>query len=310
MKFLGISPRRGSAVPLLLAACSLLPACAPLTVRTQAATSVRSMAPAAAAAAKPVERPPLGAAEGLKLARLLRDQGRFEAAVEVYARLEERGQLQPLELLEYATVAAQVRPPQDSLALFGRVRRALAPLGAQPPAVTVALCGGLGRSRLALGQTDAALEDFDCVLAAEPENVNALNARAVLLDARGEHAQAQLLLRQALRLEPADLRIVNNLGLSLLAAGDTGQAVRVLSQAESAQWPALKLNLAFAYSLQGQPALARQALAGIMDAALVPQALADLEAMRGRVQAGAPVSQELLAASRRLLPLREQARHG
>lgn len=304
---------RSARAAVLCALLLALTACGGITVRTAPETSVRNLpTPAASAPAAAAARAPAAtAAEGLKLARLLRDQGSYEGAAGVYAQLEQRGDLQPLELLEYASVAAQVQPPQDSLALYGRARRAIAQAGiALAPAAGATLCNGLGRARMALGQTDAALADFDCALAAEPQNLAALNAKGVLLDARGEHAQARELLGRALELDPADYRILNNLALSHLASGDTAQAVRLLSQADTPRWPTLRLNLAFAQALQGDDERARQTLAAIMPPALAQQAMADFAQRRQRIRAGAPVAEELLAASRRLLPLREKDGHG
>ncbi|AVJ25886.1 tetratricopeptide repeat protein [Achromobacter spanius] len=251
------------------------------------------------------------AAEGLKLARLLRDQGRYEGAAGVYAQLEQRGSLKPLELLEYASVAAPTQSPRDNLALFGRARRALNEAGTTlTPAATVTLCNGLGRARMALGQRDAALQDFDCTLAADPNNVAALNAKGVLLDASGDHAQARKLLAQAWELDPSDFRVLNNLALSHLASGDAQEAIRLLTQADAVQLPTLKLNLAFAQVLQGDEGAARKTLEGIMAPALVPQALADFTQRRQRIRDGAAVGSELMAASRHVLLLREKEANG
>lgn len=251
------------------------------------------------------------AADGLKLARLLRDQGRYEGAAGVYAQLEQRGSLKPLELLEYASVAAPTQAPRENLALFGRARRALNESGTTlTPAATVTLCNGLGRARMALGQRDAAMQDFDCTLAAEANNVAALNAKGVLLDARGDHAQARKLLAQAWELDPSDFRVLNNLALSHLASGNAQEAIRLLSQADAVQLPTLKLNLAFAQVLQGDEGAARKTLEGIMAPALVPQALADFAQRRQRIQDGSPVASELMAASRHVLQLREKEANG
>lgn len=251
------------------------------------------------------------AADGLKLARLLRDQGRYEGAAGVYAQLEQRGSLKPLELLEYASVAAPTQAPRENLALFGRARRALNESGTTlTPAATVTLCNGLGRARMALGQRDAAMQDFDCTLAAEANNVAALNAKGVLLDARGDHAQARKLLAQAWELDPSDFRVLNNLALSHLASGNAQEAIRLLSQADAVQLPTLKLNLAFAQVLQGDEGAARKTLEGIMVPALVPQALADFAQRRQRIQDGSPVASELMAASRHVLQLREKEANG
>lgn len=302
----------------------LLSGCGGITIRADSgpgAATRQIASQAVPAMPSPAEARPAAqtAAEGLKLARLLRDQARYEAAAELYAQLEQRSDLQPLELLEYATVAARVQSPQDSLALYGRARRALREAGiALQPAAIAALCNGLGRARAALGQADAALADFDCTLAAQPDDVTALNAKGVLLDARGEHSAARELLARAAEIAPADLRILNNLALSYLAAGNSQQASRLLFQATRALppgsrgplWPTLSLNLAFIQALQGDDERARQTLEGFMAPAQAGQALADFAQRRQRIRAGASVGDELLAASRQLLPLREKDHRG
>lgn len=305
---------RPLAASLLAAALS---ACGGITIQADASNgpagtrNVPTPAPTTATAPRPPANSADSTAEGLKLARLLRDQGRYEGAAGVYAQLEQRGALKPLEVLEYASVASPVQSPQENLALFGRARRALNEAGAKlSAAATVTLCNGLGRARMNMGLQDAALADFDCTLAVDANNVPALNAKGVLLDARGDHDGARKLFSQALELDPSDFRALNNLALSHLASGDPEQAIRLLSQTDARTMPTLALNLAFARALQGDEAGARQSLSAIMSPSLVPRALEDFAQRRQRIRDGAPVAGELLAASRHLLQLREQEKDG
>ena len=299
-------PLAASLLAALLSACGI-------TIKADSSNGpagTRQVPPATANTPAP-PRAPANAAEsnveGLKLARLLRDQGRYEGAAGVYSQLEQRGALKPLELLEYASVAAPVQGPQENLALFGRARRALNEANVTlSPAATVTLCNGLGRARMVLGQRDAALADFDCALGADPNNVSALNAKGVLLDASGDHQGARKLFSQALELDPSDFRVMNNLALSHLASGDAEQAVRLLSQGDPAAQPTLTLNLAFARAFKGDEAGARETLSTIMSPSLVPHALEDFAQRRQRIRNGSSVAAELLAASRQLLTLRER----
>jgi tetratricopeptide (TPR) repeat protein len=291
----------------------LLSACGALTMKTEPALSARLVAakPAALKVTPPTPaeqaaRAVTNATEGLRLARLLRDQNRLEGAVDVYSQLDSNGLLKPLEMLEYASVAANVLTPQGTLALYGRARRALGNDPASlPVAARVNLCNGFGRARMALGQTDLALNDFGCALEADPDDVIALNGRGVLLDAQGEHAAARGLLQRAANLAPADFRITNNLALSYLADNQPAQAIRLLQQIDAPALPALKLNLAFAYYLQGQQNQARNVLTTVMAPALAERALQDFKTRGARISSGASVGAELLAASRQLLPLQE-----
>lgn len=247
-------------------------------------------------------------AEGLRLARMLRDNGRMEGAAGIYARLDQRGELKGALLLEYATVAATVSSPRQALALFGRARQEMGgdPM-VLPPATGVALCNGLGRARLALGQTDAALGDFDCALTLDAVNTVALNGKAVILDARGEHEQAQALWRQAQEIDPADFTLLNNLALSYLSQGKTDETIRLLRQLDMPRnMPTLTLNLALAYLLENQPEQADQALRQLVSARQAEQLQAQLMRYSTRIREGEPVAAELLVASRQMLALQDQ----
>lgn len=311
---------RFSALVLILA----LEGCGAISVRNEAVLSSRTLPAASTVAglpgAMPVRQPQEDDAarlaaeretrrsEGLRLARLLRDQGRFQAAAEVYAQLDRKQLLTPLELLEYASSGATVQASQESLALFGRARRELQRTGeVLSPAAQVALCGGLGRARLALGQTEDALGDFECVLQQDADNLSALNAKGVALDALGRHEEARAQFARAVALDPADFRVLNNLAISHLASGNLSEAIRLLNQAGATGLPTARLNLALAYLLDGQEAQARQSL-GFLSARMADKALQTLETYRARIRAGAPVATEFLAASRQLLTLREESK--
>ncbi|MBT0570730.1 hypothetical protein KIK84_10345 [Curvibacter sp. CHRR-16] len=244
--------------------------------------------------------------EGLRLARLLRDQGRFTSALEVYSQLDKAQLLTPLELLEYANAAAVVSTPQESLSLFGRARRELRREGGSlDGAAQVALCTGMGRARLALKQAQEALADFDCVLGQDADNIAALNSKGVALDALGQHAQAKVQFTRALELDPANFQVLNNMALSQLALGHKADAVRLLKQAVVGGNPAIKLNLALAYLLDAQDEQAQKTLQELMPDTFAAAALKGLHERRLRIAAGASMGDEFLAASQEVLTLRE-----
>ncbi|MBY3517394.1 hypothetical protein HFN76_35670 [Rhizobium laguerreae] len=64
-----------------------------------------------------------------------------------------------------------------------------------------------------------ALPILDSVLLAAPGNLRALNAKGVVFDLQGRHEAAQALYRQALKTEPANQMLRNNLNLSLALDG-------------------------------------------------------------------------------------------
>ena len=240
--------------------------------------------------------------EGLKLARLLRDQGRLEAAAEVYARLDVRGKLSGAEMLEYASVAGPVRQPAEALALYGRARDALGGNFAEMSAPeATAICVGMGRAELALGRTAAAQKDFDCALQRDARNATALNGMGVLLDAQGRHDDARRRFEQALSSEPGNIAVMNNLALSWLASGQPERAINQLRSADLNN-PSVRLNLALAWLYQGNEANAREVLSKLADASRVDSLVASLSERAATLKSSS-ASETLLLASTQPLSL-------
>jgi tetratricopeptide (TPR) repeat protein len=308
----------------ILSLALLLAACGAISVRNEPTLSNRAITAASTSATLPAA-PAAGAAgqndgakvaserearrkDGLRLARLLRDQGRLQAATGVYAQLNDKGLLAPLEMLEYASVAATGQSAQESLALFVRSRRELQRTGEKLlPAAQITLCGGMGRSRLSLGQIEEALADFNCVLALDADNLSALNGRGVALDALGRHEDARVALAHAMEVDPADFRVSSNLAMSYLASGQHEEAIRLLKRAGVTGLPTARLNLSLAYLLDGQDGQAARTLREFMPERLADKTLQALLKHRTRIRDGAEVSAEFLAASNQLLALREEA---
>ncbi|WP_304168360.1 tetratricopeptide repeat protein [Lonsdalea britannica] len=240
--------------------------------------------------------------EGLRLARLLRDQGRLEAASEVYARLDSRGKLDGGELLEYASVAAPVRPPLQVLGLYGRARQQL---GASTPPQTLAICVGMGRAQLALGRGQMAQQDFRCALDVAPNNASALNGMGVVMDAAGRHDEARALFDKALRSDPADVAALNNLALSWLNSGQADKAVSLLRSSEL-RHPSVKLNLALAYLYAGRDEDARGAIASVAVPERIDGLVAELSRRAADLRQSRGQGEALLLASRQPLSLGEE----
>lgn len=253
------------------------------------------------------EKVSVSAEEGIRLARMLRDNDRMEGAVAVYARLDQRNELKGAYLLEYATVASTVSSPEAVLKLFSRVRKeAGGDLSAIPADTAVAICNGMGRARLALGQNDEALKEFDCALARDASSLTALNGRAVLLDVAGEHQQAQALWAKARDIDPADINIINNLALSFMAQGKVKETIRMLEPLSIPKSnPALKMNLALAYLLENQKSAAVDTLTSIMSQGLSQRIVEQLSQYSQRIKGSQNASMELLRASRHMLALNE-----
>ena len=269
--------------------------------------------------AEPVRHAPEKAAKTggdsiLRLARLLCEQGRYEGALGVYAQLDRRGDMKPLELLEYANVAALVTAPRDTLVLFMRAHKALEDANVELSEEKAAeLYTGLGRAHMAVGHYEAARRDLEKALLACPDAVAALNAMGVLLDARGDHEGARKMLSRANELTPSDARILNNLALSHLGGGDPHQAIRLFNQARSlSDSPSIKLNLAFTYFMDEQPDKTRSSLRSFMPAKQSESFMVLFGEMEQRVRDGeSTVSEELLQAAGKLVEIQPPANvHG
>lgn len=201
--------------------------------------------------------------EGLKLARLLRDQGRLEAATEVYARLDSRGSLTGKELIEYGSVASPVKPPQETLSIYSRARQQLsAENQTMEKNESLALCLGMARAQIALGRTQLAQRDLNCALAIDANNTSALNGYGIVLDASGKHSEARVQFEKALQNDPSDVSALNNMALSWLNSAQPERAIALLRTTD-ASTPGTQLNLALAYLYQGDSEAARRTLAAI-----------------------------------------------
>lgn len=201
--------------------------------------------------------------EGLKLARLLRDQGRLEAATEVYARLDSRGNLTGKELIEYGSVAGLVKPPQETLSIYSRARQQLnGDSQKMEKNESLALCLGMARTQIALGRTQLAQRDLDCALKLDPNNTSALNGYGIVLDASGKYPEARVQFDKALQSDPADVSALNNMALSWLNSAQPARAIELLRTTDTAT-PGTQLNLALAYLYQGDSEAARRTITGI-----------------------------------------------
>ncbi len=256
--------------------------------------------------AQPQTNAPLSkkeSAEALRLARVLRDNGRIEAATEVYARMDQRQQLNPRELLEYASVAALVRKPQQSLELYGRARHALGGADNLSSPESLITCLGMGRARLALNQLQAAAKDFNCALKAQPDSTEGLNGLGVVNNSLGQTEQAQKLFQQVLEIDPSNQPALNNLAMTYLSTQQPQQAITLLQGASLNATPSLVLNLALAHLLKGDSDQARQTLGRNLPDANTEDLLQALQTSVARIHAGSPAATELLAASQRPLAL-------
>ncbi|AEF53253.1 tetratricopeptide repeat protein [Marinomonas posidonica] len=243
------------------------------------------------------------AEEALKLAHLLRDNGRYKAAYEVYENMDEKGQLEEAFVLEYASLSASVLSPLEAIALFKRAELALE--GDITSEQKQAICVGLGRAHLALSQFDQASSNFQCALQANPNSVVALNGMGVVLNRQGDFPEALKKLQKAIDLSPSSKLVVNNLSLTWLALGEHQKAISLLRTKHNNMAISTRLNLALVYVFYHREDMAREVLMAALPQQNTEHILDQYSTSLHRVENGVAVETELFALSNTPLKLKD-----
>lgn len=266
------------------------------------------------------------AQQALRLAHVLRDNNSLEAALGVYEKMDQRGQLQGSYLLEFASLVSQIRSPQESLRLFNRAYQDLLTLNKTatklstptnsyleisiaesgiPAIQKIALCLGMGRAHLALGLITQAEEDFRCVISIDPANAQAFNGLGVTLNQQGKMLLAEQSFKSALQEKPGYAVAINNLALLQLTLGNNSESIALLRKAGSSGDISLTLNLALAYILADDEISARDTLSSRLEDDYVNELIANFMALKKRVTNGANISNEFLVMSQIPLQLKD-----
>uniref|UniRef100_A6VS24 Tetratricopeptide TPR_2 repeat protein n=1 Tax=Marinomonas sp. (strain MWYL1) TaxID=400668 RepID=A6VS24_MARMS len=233
------------------------------------------------------------AEEALKLAHLLRNNGRYQAAYEVYEKMDEKGQLEGPFVLEYASLSASILPASEAIALY---KRAQDELGKEVSnSQQQAICVGLGRAYLELAQLNKAKEQFQCALEASPKSVMALNGLGVIASMNGDVSTAQENLQDALDIAPSNEIVLNNLALSWLSSGEFQKAISLLKTKQSSQNISTRLNLALAYVLIDREDMARELLLKNISRNKTETILDSYVTSKYRIKNGSDISAEILA---------------
>ena len=147
---------------------------------------------------------------------------------------------------------------------------------------------GLGLAMLHREEPELALERFRAALEIE-EDVRLYNAMGVAYDMMGDHHGAHTLYYVGLDVDPENLSIRSNLGLSLALAGYYGDAVTMLDQVARSPMATAehRKTLALAYGLAGDTDMAARTGRIDMDEAAVAESLRYYEAVREIRQAPA-----------------------
>ena len=186
-------------------------------------------------------------------------------------------------LLRVAVEMEEARDFQNAAGLYRSAHRLSSQLDLDDPAPLT----GLGRTLAMLGNHDEAMESFRAALELRPDDpdtrrlmgnslvvlglaeaaktqfavametrrdARAYNSMGVANDMAGDHDAAQAQYRTGLKLEPGNLTLRNNLGLSLAFAGKFDEAIEILRRtaANPRAGARHRNNLALAYGLAGR----------------------------------------------------------
>jgi Flp pilus assembly protein TadD len=140
---------------------------------------------------------------------------------------------------------------------------------------------GLGNALIAMNQPKAAITQFEEAMKKD-ERARTYNGIGVAYDMLGQHAAAQAYYRAGLDLNPADLGMKNNLGLSLALTGDFANGIELLRETASnpSATSRYRLNLALAYGLAGDKEAAARVARIDLDEESVKSNLAYYETLR------------------------------
>jgi Flp pilus assembly protein TadD len=234
----------------------------------------------------------------MRVAAMTRQSGDVDTAIALYRRAHELDPRDPQPLIELARLLDERGAPADAALMWQEALR-IAPDDA-------VVLGGYGLTMARLGQPELARTYLQKATAVAP-TATTWNALGVVRDQLGDAPGAQAAYRAGLKLEPSDLRLANNLGLSLALSGQFGEALPLL-EAAAARPDATsrhRQNLALAYALDGREEPAARLAGSATEAAEAQRNIlryAGIAALPDHASRVAAVS-----ALRSALPARQQA---
>jgi len=188
-----------------------------------------------------------GSAARLRVASVAEASGQPEVAISVLATLAKSSPEDADVQARYVRALARAGNLADA---ESTATRALHRNPASP-----SLLRALGQIRLLEGKSTEALQNFQAVLRAAPEDVVAATGRGIALDLLGQHEQAQASYRTALAADPQNLAALNNLALSLVLADRPEEAIPMLEPLtrRSDATERIRNNLVAAKAVAGAP---------------------------------------------------------
>lgn len=181
----------------------------------------------------------------MRVAAMTRQSGDLDTAVALYRRAHQLDPRDPQPLIELASMIDEQGGTADAALMWQDALR-LAPDNPQ-------ILGGYGVTLARLGQPELAQTYLQKATAAAPTG-HTWNALGVVRDQGGDARGAQAAYRAGLLLEPSDIRLANNLGLSLALSGQFDEALKRLEGVVVRRDATVRhrQNLALAYALAGQ----------------------------------------------------------
>ena len=216
-----------------------------------------------------------GAGSIMRVADSTRLRGDLATAAALYARAHDAAPDEVEPLLRMGYTLNQAGATAEAGEAFRQALRI-------DPANFQAL-RGLGVAMLRRNQIDLAIEHFHSALEVK-EDVRLYNALGIANDMKQDHRAAQAYYRVGLQVEPSNLSLRSNYGLSLALAGAHQEAIEVLSflSSDPAAGPEHRQALATAYGLAGDAEAAAQTAGIDMSEAAVAESLKRYETMRNK----------------------------
>jgi len=209
----------------------------------------------------------------MRVAAATRAKGDLKVAIALYRRAHDLApdRVEPLNHLGFTLREAGA--PAQAVEAFRAALR-LAPGDADA-------LRGLGLALLAQNLPEPAVAPLEAALQVAPD-ARTYNALGVALDSLKRHARAQTVYREGLGVDPDNLNLKSNLGLSLALSGQNGEAIALLEQVVQSPNATAnhRQNLALAYGLAGREDDARRLGLSDLDQAAVARNLATYQRLR------------------------------
>ena len=208
-----------------------------------------------------------------RVADTTRQSGDLAQAANLYLRVAQMEPKNVKPLLALGSVYGQMHMPKEAAEAWQ------AAIALDPKNATA--WRGLANAQLETNDAAGAIRNIQAAQAIRPDWRND-NSLGVAYDMLSDHASAQKAYRDGLMLDPGNLQLTNNLGLSLALAGDFTHALPLLetSARDPRATPRMRQNLALAYGLSGDDKKAAEIAKLDLDATGVQENLGYYEFLR------------------------------